>query len=136
MMWCLLPVFEVYSQAFFAEIFIRLPCISAVTCLNVTSHFFVFTLHFFVFTFHFFVFSLRLKLSERDYCIDGTTNFAHCYPSFAVSVGVLFRGKPAAAAVVFDRYLNFVLPVFALCISLSDGKVNMFVSVMEELICS
>ncbi|GFS33117.1 myo-inositol monophosphatase like 1 [Actinidia rufa] len=31
---------------------------------------------------------------------DGTTNFAHCYPSFAVSVGVLFRGKPAAAAVV------------------------------------
>ncbi|KAK9086094.1 hypothetical protein Sjap_026505 [Stephania japonica] len=31
---------------------------------------------------------------------DGTTNFAHGYPSFAVSVGVLFRGKPAAAAVV------------------------------------
>ncbi|PSS02621.1 Phosphatase [Actinidia chinensis var. chinensis] len=43
--------------------------------------------------------------SSSDYlwCIDpldGTTNFAHCYPSFAVSVGVLFRGKPAAAAVV------------------------------------
>jgi hypothetical protein len=32
--------------------------------------------------------------------IDGTTNFAHGYPSFAVSVGVLFRGNPAAAAVV------------------------------------
>lgn len=31
---------------------------------------------------------------------DGTTNFAHGYPSFAVSVGVLFRGKPIAAAVV------------------------------------
>lgn len=31
---------------------------------------------------------------------DGTTNFAHGYPSFAVSVGVLFRGKPAAASVV------------------------------------
>ncbi|KAF3772266.1 Phosphatase [Nymphaea thermarum] len=30
---------------------------------------------------------------------DGTTNFAHGYPSFAVSVGVLFRGRPAAAAV-------------------------------------
>lgn len=43
--------------------------------------------------------------SSSDYlwCIDpldGTTNFAHCYPSFAVSVGVLFRGSPAAAAVV------------------------------------
>ncbi|XP_023520115.1 phosphatase IMPL1, chloroplastic [Cucurbita pepo subsp. pepo] len=43
--------------------------------------------------------------SSSDYlwCIDpldGTTNFAHGYPSFAVSVGVLFRGNPAAAAVV------------------------------------
>ncbi|KAI3988561.1 hypothetical protein MKX01_011458 [Papaver californicum] len=43
--------------------------------------------------------------SSSDYlwCIDpldGTTNFAHGYPSFAVSVAVLFRGKPAAAAVV------------------------------------
>ncbi|KAJ9707957.1 hypothetical protein PVL29_000156 [Vitis rotundifolia] len=41
--------------------------------------------------------------SDYLWCIDpldGTTNFAHCYPSFAVSVGVLFRGKPAAAAVV------------------------------------
>ncbi|KAK1439391.1 hypothetical protein QVD17_05209 [Tagetes erecta] len=43
--------------------------------------------------------------SSSDYlwCIDpldGTTNFAHGYPSFAVSVGVLYRGKPAAAAVV------------------------------------
>ncbi|GMH02677.1 hypothetical protein Nepgr_004516 [Nepenthes gracilis] len=43
--------------------------------------------------------------SSSDYlwCIDpldGTTNFAHCYPSFAVSVGVLFQGKPTAAAVV------------------------------------
>lgn len=41
--------------------------------------------------------------SDYLWCIDpldGTTNFAHCYPSFAVSVGVLFKGKPAAAAVV------------------------------------
>ncbi|PIA63963.1 hypothetical protein AQUCO_00201348v1 [Aquilegia coerulea] len=43
--------------------------------------------------------------SSSDYlwCIDpldGTTNFAHGYPSFAVSVGVLYRGKPAAASVV------------------------------------
>ncbi|XP_057970865.1 phosphatase IMPL1, chloroplastic isoform X2 [Malania oleifera] len=41
--------------------------------------------------------------SDYLWCIDpldGTTNFAHCYPSFAVSVGVLFQGKPAAAAVV------------------------------------
>lgn len=34
--------------------------------------------------------------------LDGTTNFAHGYPSFAVSVGVLFRGRPAAAAVVLN----------------------------------
>ncbi|KAG9458718.1 hypothetical protein H6P81_003226 [Aristolochia fimbriata] len=41
--------------------------------------------------------------SDYMWCIDpldGTTNFAHGYPSFAVSVGVLFRGKPAAASVV------------------------------------
>ncbi|PON45573.1 Inositol monophosphatase [Parasponia andersonii] len=43
--------------------------------------------------------------SEYLWCIDpldGTTNFAHGYPSFAVSVGVLFRGKPAAASVIFQ----------------------------------
>ncbi|KAL6546223.1 Phosphatase impl1, chloroplastic [Orobanche minor] len=43
--------------------------------------------------------------SSSDYLwcidpIDGTTNFAHCYPSFAVSIGVLFKGKPVAASVV------------------------------------
>lgn len=41
--------------------------------------------------------------SDYLWCIDpldGTTNFAHGYPSFAVSIGVLFRGKPAAASVV------------------------------------
>ncbi|KAL7131285.1 hypothetical protein ABFS83_13G188100 [Erythranthe nasuta] len=43
--------------------------------------------------------------SSSDYlwCIDpldGTTNFAHCYPSFAVSISVLYKGKPAAATVV------------------------------------
>lgn len=41
--------------------------------------------------------------SEYLWCIDpldGTTNFAHGYPSFAVSIGVLYRGKPAAASVV------------------------------------
>ncbi|XP_020974266.1 phosphatase IMPL1, chloroplastic isoform X5 [Arachis ipaensis] len=41
--------------------------------------------------------------SDYLWCIDpldGTTNFAHGYPSFAVSVGVLYRGRPAAAAVV------------------------------------
>ncbi|KAK7281603.1 hypothetical protein RIF29_09732 [Crotalaria pallida] len=41
--------------------------------------------------------------SDYLWCIDpldGTTNFTHGYPSFAVSVGVLYRGNPAAAAVV------------------------------------
>lgn len=32
--------------------------------------------------------------------IDGTTNFAHGYPSFSVSVAVLQAGQPAAACVV------------------------------------
>ena len=32
--------------------------------------------------------------------IDGTTNFTHSYPPFAVSVGVLENGVPVAAAVV------------------------------------
>ncbi|XP_028081347.1 phosphatase IMPL1, chloroplastic-like [Camellia sinensis] len=30
----------------------------------------------------------------------GTRNFAHCYPSFAVFVGVLYKGKSAAGAMV------------------------------------
>ncbi|CAM6071794.1 unnamed protein product [Sphagnum tenellum] len=41
--------------------------------------------------------------SEYLWCIDpldGTTNFAHGYPSFAVSVAVLHRGRPVAASVV------------------------------------
>ncbi|KAE8715356.1 Phosphatase IMPL1 [Hibiscus syriacus] len=44
--------------------------------------------------------------SDYLWCIDpldGTTNFAHCYPSFAVSVGVLFQGHPAAASVGVRR---------------------------------
>ncbi|RLM79748.1 pentatricopeptide repeat-containing protein [Panicum miliaceum] len=43
------------------------------------------------------------SLSEYLWCIDpldGTTNFAHGYPSFSVSIGVLFRGKPAASTVL------------------------------------
>lgn len=32
--------------------------------------------------------------------LDGTTNFAHGYPSFGVSVAVLHRGRPLAASVV------------------------------------
>lgn len=42
------------------------------------------------------------------HCIDGTTNFAHGYPSFAVSVGVLFRGKPTAASVVSNGGLHAI----------------------------
>jgi len=41
--------------------------------------------------------------SEYLWCVDpldGTTNFAHGYPSFAVSVGVLHRGRAAAGSVV------------------------------------
>ncbi|KAB5532320.1 hypothetical protein DKX38_018990 [Salix brachista] len=48
----------------------------------------------------YFVMPSELKLSNIAIYVDGTTNFAHGYPSFAVSVGVLFRGNPAAAAVV------------------------------------
>lgn len=32
--------------------------------------------------------------------LDGTTNFAHGYPSFGVSIGVLYKGRPLAASVV------------------------------------
>ncbi|KAG0563191.1 hypothetical protein M758_8G009700 [Ceratodon purpureus] len=41
--------------------------------------------------------------SEYLWCIDpldGTTNFAHGYPCFAVSIAVLYRGRPLAATVV------------------------------------
>jgi myo-inositol-1(or 4)-monophosphatase len=41
--------------------------------------------------------------SDFLWCIDpldGTTNFAHGYPSFATSVGVLERSQPVAACVV------------------------------------
>ena len=32
--------------------------------------------------------------------LDGTTNFSHCYPSFAVSVACTRRGRPVAACVI------------------------------------
>jgi len=41
--------------------------------------------------------------SDYLWCIDpldGTTNFAHGYPSFAVSIGVLRHATPVAACVV------------------------------------
>ena len=49
-----------------------------------------------------------LKLSNIAIYVDGTTNFAHGYPSFAVSVGVLFRGNPAAAAVVLIKFISIL----------------------------
>lgn len=45
---------------------------------------------------------------------DGTTNFAHGYPSFAVSVGVLFRGRPVAAAVVNKFFVDLAADEFSL----------------------
>ncbi|XP_028098635.1 phosphatase IMPL1, chloroplastic-like isoform X2 [Camellia sinensis] len=36
---------------------------------------------------------------------DRTTNFAHCYPGFAVSMGVLYKEKPAIGAVVEQSLL-------------------------------
>src|SRR5580658_7578359 len=43
--------------------------------------------------------------TDAEYCwhvdpLDGTTNFAHGYPCFAVSIGLLRRGEPIAAAVL------------------------------------
>lgn len=38
--------------------------------------------------------------SVRVVIADGTTNFAHGYPCFAVSIAVLYRGRPLAATVV------------------------------------
>ncbi len=37
--------------------------------------------------------------------LDGTTNYAHQYPFYAVSVGLLIEGKPAVGA-IFAPYLN------------------------------
>lgn len=47
--------------------------------------------------------SAPVSLGRYLWCVDpldGTTNFAHGYPSFAVSVAVLDRGFPVAACVV------------------------------------
>ena len=43
--------------------------------------------------------------SESDFLwiidpLDGTTNFVHGYPSFAVSIGLLFQNKPLIAVVL------------------------------------
>ena len=45
------------------------------------------------------------ELSESDFLwiidpLDGTTNFVHGYPSFAVSIGLLFQNKPLIAVVL------------------------------------
>ena len=37
--------------------------------------------------------------------LDGTTNYAHQYPFFAVSIGLLFRGEPVVG-VVFAPFFN------------------------------
>ncbi|KAI3857416.1 hypothetical protein MKX03_024434, partial [Papaver bracteatum] len=40
------------------------------------------------------------------YFQDGATNFLHGYPKFAVSVAVLFRGKPAVVVKLVWYYKN------------------------------
>lgn len=47
---------------------------------------------------------------ENDYLwaidpLDGTTNYAHQYPFFAVSIGLLFRGEPVVG-VVYAPFFN------------------------------
>lgn len=37
--------------------------------------------------------------------LDGTTNFAHAHPMFAVSIGILHEGKPVAG-VIYNPYYN------------------------------
>lgn len=51
--------------------------------------------------------AIFFTLNCQTMLLDGTTNFAHGYPSFAVSVGVLFQGNPAAAAVVIITSVLF-----------------------------
>ncbi len=48
--------------------------------------------------------------SQSDYLwaidpLDGTTNYAHQYPFYAVSIGLLYQGKPVVG-VVFAPFLN------------------------------
>jgi myo-inositol-1(or 4)-monophosphatase len=50
----------------------------------------------------------RLGNAQSDFCwaidpLDGTTNFAHQYPCFAVSIGLLVAGVPQVG-VIFDPY--------------------------------
>lgn len=44
----------------------------------------------------------EVEAAEFAWCVDpldGTTNYFHGYPSFAVSIGLLWRGQPAAGIV-------------------------------------
>lgn len=54
--------------------------------------------------------------------VDGTTNFAHGYPSFAVSVGVLYRGNPAAATVVIYSWF-IIFYFFFMLVALSVYRI-------------
>lgn len=52
----------------------------------------------------------QLGTNESEYLwaidpLDGTTNFAHQYPFFAVSIGLLFAGTPCMG-VIFDPFHN------------------------------
>jgi myo-inositol-1(or 4)-monophosphatase len=52
----------------------------------------------------------KLGNAQSEFCwaidpLDGTTNFAHQYPCFAVSIGLLVAGVPQAG-VIFDPYRN------------------------------
>jgi myo-inositol-1(or 4)-monophosphatase len=52
----------------------------------------------------------KLGNAQSEFCwaidpLDGTTNFAHQYPCFAVSIGLLVAGVPQVG-VIFDPYRN------------------------------
>jgi len=52
----------------------------------------------------------KLGNADSEFCwaidpLDGTTNFAHQYPCFAVSIGLLVAGIPQVGA-IFDPYRN------------------------------
>lgn len=85
------------------------------------------------FIIEFFTYYYVIRLSTSIFCADGTTNFAHGYPSFAVSVGVLFRGKPAAAAVV--QLTTSYSRGFLISLILADLHVLMFCSCFGKRNC-
>ncbi|KAI7999756.1 hypothetical protein LOK49_LG09G00925 [Camellia lanceoleosa] len=68
-----------------------------------------------------------------DIYIDGTTNFAHCYPSFAVSVGVLYKKATLGVVNLLEPLCVGILRRFSVLWYEHDDACSTNIELFKEL---